>query len=246
MRFSGKKIIVTGAASGIGRATAIKFAAEGAQVTIGDINEAGLAETASMMASAPLVQPYDAADFDTCRALLAAGSADGLDVLCNVGGMLDWGPTPDFSEEKFDRILRVNLSSVYALCRAAIPHLIESKGNIVNTASTAGLVGIAYTLAYSASKHGVIAITKSLAIELASKEVRVNAICPGQVNTAMGHAAPPEGDIDWGLVMRNVGKLGNGSAEPSDIADAFAFLASDEARKISGTTLTVDCAMLAG
>ena len=246
MRFAGKQVLVTGAAGGIGRATAIRFAAEGAHVTIGDINEAGLRETGTLMATDPIVYRYDAMDAASCQALVAAASQDGLDVLCNIAGLLDWGAVSDFDESRFARIIAVNLTSVYTLCRAALPHLVKTRGNIVNTASTAGLWGIAYTSAYVASKHGVIGITKSLAIEFAATGVRVNAICPGQVNTAMGHQTPPSGDINWDLVMRNLNKLEGGGAEPEDIANAFAFLASDEARKISGATLTIDGAMQAG
>lgn len=246
MRFLGKKILVTGAASGIGRATAIRFASEGAEVTIGDINEAGLRETAEMMEGPARIHPFDAADTDSCRALVAAAATDGLDVLCNISGMLKWGPSIDFAVEDFERILKINTTSVFVLCQAALPHLIKSKGNIVNTASTAALQGIAYTIAYSASKHGVAAITKGLAIEFASKGVRVNAICPGHVNTPMGNSAPPAGDVNWDLVMRNAPKLENGSCEPEDIAALFAYLASDEARKITGSLFTIDGGQLAG
>jgi NAD(P)-dependent dehydrogenase (short-subunit alcohol dehydrogenase family) len=246
MRFSGKKILVTGAASGIGRATAIRFASEGATVTIGDINEAGLQDTAGMMEGSPRIQPFDASDVESCRALVAAAATDGLDVLCNISGMLKWGPSIDFAVEDFERILRINTTSVFVLCQAALPHLIKSKGNIVNTASTAALQGIAYTIAYSASKHAVAAITKGLAIEFAAKGVRVNAICPGHVNTPMGNAAPPTGDVNWDLVMRNAPKLENGSCEPEDIAALFAYLASEEARKITGSLFTIDGGQLAG
>jgi NAD(P)-dependent dehydrogenase (short-subunit alcohol dehydrogenase family) len=159
---------------------------------------------------------------------------------------LKWGPSLDFSIDDFERILKINTTSVFALCQAALPHLIESKGNIVNTASTAALQGIAYTIAYSASKHAVAAITKGLAIEFASKGVRVNAICPGHVNTPMGNAAPPSGDVNWDLVMRNAPKLVDGSCEPSDIAAMFAYLASDDARKITGSLFTIDGGQLAG
>lgn len=246
MLFEGKRVLVTGAASGIGRATAIKFAAEGAQVTIGDVNEAGLAETAGMMAGETRVQTFDAADFASCRELVAVAAKDGLDVLCNVSGILKWGPSEDFAVEDFERVMRINTTSVFVLCQAALPHLIESKGNIVNTASAAALQGIAYTIAYSASKHAVAAITKGLAIEFASKGVRVNAICPGQVNTAMGNAEQPPGEVDWSLVMRNAPKLENGTCEPEDIAEMFAFLASDKARKVTGSLFTIDGGQLAG
>jgi NAD(P)-dependent dehydrogenase (short-subunit alcohol dehydrogenase family) len=160
--------------------------------------------------------------------------------------MLKWGPSLEFSVEDFERILRINTTSVFVMCQAALPHLIKSGGNIVNTASTAALQGIPYTIAYAASKHAVAAITKSLAIEFAAKNVRINAICPGHVDTPMGNAAPPPGDVDWSLVMRNAPKLPNGSCAPSDIAEAFAYLASDAARKITGTLLTIDGGQLAG
>lgn len=246
MTLAGKRVLVTGAASGIGRATAIRFAAEGARVTIGDINAAGLEETAAKMASRPRIQPFDASDPASCRALVAAAAVDGLDVVCNVSGVLKWGPSLEFSIEDFQRILAINTTSVFAICQAALPHLIESKGNVVNTASTAALQGIAYTVAYAASKHAVAGLTKSLAVEFAAKGVRFNAICPGHVNTPMGNAAPPPGDVDWALVMRNAPKLENGSCEPEDIAELFAFLASDKARKITGSLFTADGGQLAG
>jgi meso-butanediol dehydrogenase / (S,S)-butanediol dehydrogenase / diacetyl reductase len=246
MSLAGKKALVTGAASGIGRATAIRFAADGAKVTIADRNAEGLAETAALMASPPLIQPFDAADYASCRALVAVAAKDGLDILANVAGVLDWGDSLEFDEDRFDRVLRINLSSVWCLSRAALPHLIESKGNIVNTASTAALQGIAYTCAYAASKHGIAAITKSLAVEFGSRGVRVNAICPGQVNTPMGTSAPPPGEIDWSLVMRNAPKLENGMCEPEDIAELFAYLASDRAAKVTGALFTIDGGQLAG
>lgn len=247
MRLSGKKALVTGAASGIGRATAIRFAEEGTLVTIADINAAGLAETASLMAAAPVQQlRFDAADTASCQALVAQAAGDGLDILCNISGILKWGPSLEFSVEDFERILRINTVSVYALCQAALPHLIASKGCIVNTASTAALQGIAYTVAYAASKHGVAAITKSLAVEFAAKGVRINAICPGHVNTPMGNSAPPVGDVDWSLVMRNAPKLENGMCEPSDVAAMFAYLASEDARKVTGALFTIDGGQLAG
>lgn len=246
IRFQGKNVLVTGAASGIGRATALLFAREGAVVTIGDVNETGLAETAAAMATAPRIVPYDAADFASCRALVDAAASDGLDVVCNIAGMLKWGPSLDFDMADFDRIMRVNASSVFAICQAALPRLIESGGNIVNTASSSALVGIPYTIAYSASKHAVAGITKGLAIEFAAKGVRINAVCPGQVKTPMTAAAPPAAGIDWGLVMRNAPKLVDGVCEPEDVAEAIAWLASDAARKVTGTLLSVDGGQVAG
>lgn len=246
MLFEGKKVLVTGAASGIGRATAIRMAAEGARVTIGDKNAAGLEETAALMASRPVIQPFDAVDNASCQDLVRVAAKDGLDVLCNISGVLKWGRSETFSLDDFELVMRVNTTSVFALCQAALPHLIESRGNIVNTASAAALQGIAYTVAYAASKHAVAGLTKSLAVEFAAQGVRVNAICPGQVNTPMTQqTAPPEG-VDWALVMRNAPKLLDGSCEPEDIAELFAFLASDKARKITGALFTIDGGQLAG
>lgn len=247
MRLDGRRALVTGAASGIGRATAIRLAAEGAIVTIADINAEGLDETAAQMPTLPRDRiTFDAADTASCQALVARAAADGLDILCNISGILRWGPTIDFPLEDFERVMRINTTSVFALCQAALPHLLKSKGTIINTASTASLQGIAYTLAYAASKHAVAAITKSLAVEFASAGLRINAICPGQVNTAMGTSPPPKGDLDWNLVMRNAPKLKDGICDPEDVAAMFAFLASDDARKVTGSLFTVDGGQLAG
>jgi NAD(P)-dependent dehydrogenase (short-subunit alcohol dehydrogenase family) len=246
MLFEGKKVLVTGAASGIGRATAIRFAAEGAKVIIGDKNEAGLEQTAGMMASAPVIQPFDAVDNDSCKQLVAVAARDGLDVVCNISGVLKWGRSESFPLDDFDLVMAVNTRSVFTICQAAIPHLLESKGNIVNTASAAALQGIAYTVAYVASKHAVAGMTKSLAVEYAAQGLRVNAICPGDVRTPMTEQTAVPKNVDWSLVMRNAPKLLDGSCQPEDIAELFAFLASDKARKITGALFTIDGGQLAG
>lgn len=243
---AGKKVLITGAASGIGRATAIRFAAEGAQITLGDVNAGGLEETAALMARAPRICVFDAGDIASCRALVADAAADGLDVLCNISGVLAWGHSENFPVEDFERVMRINTTSVFALCQAALPHLVASCGAIINTASTAALQGTAYSIAYSASKHAVVAITKGLALEFAARGVRVNAICPGQVKTPMTQTRPALGDIDWSLVMRNAPKLVDGACDPEDIAEMFAYLASDKARKITGALFAVDGGQLAG
>ncbi|KPF92914.1 short-chain dehydrogenase [Novosphingobium sp. AAP83] len=246
MLFEGKRGLITGAASGIGRATAIKFAAEGAQLTIGDRNLAGLEETAAMMAIKPVIQAYDATNFDTCRALVDTAAQGGLDFVCNIAGMLKWGPSDAFSAQDFDLLMTVNATSVYVICQAAMPYLIASRGAIVNTASTAALQGQPYNIAYSASKHAVAAITKGLAIEYAAQGVRINAICPGLVLTPMTRDTPPPEGVDWALMMRNAPKLLDGACEPEDIAEMFAFLASDKSRKATGALFTVDGGQMAG
>ncbi|MFN4136060.1 MAG: SDR family NAD(P)-dependent oxidoreductase [Novosphingobium sp.] len=246
MLFAGRKGLITGAASGIGRATAIRFAAEGAELTIADRNLAGLEETAAMMARTSRVQVYDAADYASCRTLVEVAAADGLDIVCNIAGLLKWGPSDSFAAEDFDLLMQVNATSVFVICQAAMPHLLKSRGVIVNTASTAALQGQPYNIAYSASKHAVAAITRGLAIEYAAAGVRINAICPGHVVTPMTQNTPPPEGVDWALMMRNAPKLLDGSCEPEDIAEMFAFLASDKARKATGALFTVDGGQLAG
>lgn len=246
MLFKGKRALITGAASGIGRATAIRFAAEGAQITIGDRNEAGLAETAAMMATTPVIQPYDAADNASCRALVEVAAKDGLDVVCNIAGVLKWGRSESFGLDDFALVMQVNANSVFTIIQAALPHLIAAKGNVVSTASAAGLVGIPYTVAYAASKHAVVGLTKSLALEYAGVGVRFNAIAPGQVNTPMVmQTAFPEG-IDPALLMRASPKLLDGSCDPSDVANLFAYLASDQASKMTGSIVSIDGGQVAG
>lgn len=240
MRFAGKNVLVTGAASGIGRASAILFAREGARVTIGDINAAGLSETAAIIGDAATPVVYDAEDHASCLALLDAAASEGLDVVCNVAGMLKWGPTEDFAVADFERLLAINTTSVFVICKAALPHLVEAKGNIVNIGSTSGLRGMIYTAGYCASKHAVVGMTTALAAEYAARGVRVNAVCPGHVTTPMTAAPPPAGDIDWDMVMRGKPKLVDGSCAPEDIAEAVAFLASEQARKATGSVLVVD------
>ncbi|HWV12904.1 MAG TPA: SDR family NAD(P)-dependent oxidoreductase, partial [Sphingobium sp.] len=154
MRYRDKLVIVTGAASGIGRATAQRLAAEGALLVLGDLNEAGARSVAASLdaLSAPMVIGFDAADPASCRTFIATAAerAGRIDMLCNVAGIMDWGPLPTFSEDRWEKMMRVNLSSVFYLCQAAMPHLVATKGNIVNISSAAGLVGIAYTTAYCA------------------------------------------------------------------------------------------------
>ncbi|MEW4467424.1 SDR family NAD(P)-dependent oxidoreductase [Parasphingorhabdus sp. JC815] len=246
MSLKNKHIIVTGAASGIGRKTAIFLADKGAVLTLADIDQNGLSETAAMVSTRVKTISYDAADIESCKALISKAADNGIDCLCNIAGLLDWGPTLDFDEQRFQKVIAINLTSVFTLCRAALPYLIKSGGNIVNMASTAGLQGTPYTIAYAASKHAIIGLTKSLAVEFASQNVRVNAVAPGQVNTPMGHQSPPEGDVDWTLMMRNAPKLLDGICEPADIAELVVYLASDKARKMTGSVINIDGGQLTG
>jgi meso-butanediol dehydrogenase/(S,S)-butanediol dehydrogenase/diacetyl reductase len=253
-RFAGKSVLVTGAASGIGKATATRYAEEGADLVLADINADGARALASTLreqhGAKAAGRAFNAADAGSCRELVdsAVATLGKLDVVANIAGIMDWGPLDSFTEERWDRMMRINLGSVFFISQRAMPQLVKTRGNIVNMSSAAGLVGIAYTTAYCAAKAGVVAITKSLAIEFASSNVRVNAICPGGVHTPMnaGAASFPEG-VNIELLMRNSSKLKDiDFCEPEDIAAAVLFLSSDEARFISGTTLSVDGAQTAG
>jgi Dehydrogenases with different specificities (related to short-chain alcohol dehydrogenases) len=248
MRLDGKIAVVTGAASGIGLAVAKRFAAEGAQIVIGDRNADGLRDAVQTIGSSASALALDVADEDSCQAIIdhAVGQHGGLDILCNIAGVLDFGRFAEVDRTRWDRVISVNLTGVYQMCRAAMPHLIERRGNIVNMASAAGLVGVPYNSAYTASKHGVVGLTKALALEFSKEGVRVNAVCPGGVDTPMLHQSPPD-NIDWQMVMRSASWLDSGAmATPDDIADAVTFLASQEARRITGAAFTVDGGQTAG
>ncbi|WP_375194243.1 SDR family NAD(P)-dependent oxidoreductase [Sphingobium sp.] len=248
MRLQGKVAVVSGAASGIGRAVAKKLAAEGARVVIGDRNLTGVEETASLIGEAATAVALDVSDETSAQAIIdqAVGLHGGLDILCNIAGVLDFGRFEDVDRGRWDRVISVNLTGVYHMCHAAMPHLVGRRGNIVNMASAAGLVGVPYNAAYSASKHGVVGLTRALALEFSKEGVRVNAVCPGGVKTPMLQQAPPE-NIDWTMVMRSASWLDGGEmADPEDIADTVAFLASSEARRITGAAFAVDGGQTAG
>lgn len=248
MRLAGKSTIVTGAASGIGLAVARRFVREGARVMLGDRNAEGLAEAARSLGERAASMTLDVADPGSCKAIVAAAAErhDGVDILCNIAGVLDFAPLADMSEERWDRVIDINLGGVFHMTRAAMPHLVARRGSVVNMASAAGLVGVPFNSAYTASKHGVVGLTKALALEFANQGVRVNAVCPTGVKTPMVGGPQPEG-VDWTLVMRSAPWLDGGEmCEPDDIADAVAFLASDEARRITGIAFPVDGGQTAG
>lgn len=254
-RFEGKRVLVTGGASGIGRATAERLGAEGAALVLADYNLDGAREVAAAIAAARGVAAhavrFDAADPQSCREMVdaAAAALGGLDVLCNVAGIMDWGAFCEFSEAGWERMMRVNLSSVFYVTQRAMPHLISSKGNVVSISSASALTGIPYTTAYSAAKAAVIAITKSIAVEFAEQGVRANAIAPGGVKTPMHSKSTDPVGVDQEMVgkvgARHWPKLGE-LCEPGDIAAAVAHLASDEARYVTGIVHVVDGGQLAG
>lgn len=243
-RFEGKVALVTGAASGIGLATLRRLAGEGAQVLACDMNAAQLqAEVAQLTAAGQQAKALvlDVTDSAACRAAVATAVAEfgRLDILCNIAGIGQFKHFAEVTEAEWDKVLAVNTTALFVLSQAALPHLLETQGNIVNMGSSAGMVGIPYNAAYCASKGAAVLFTKALAVEYAGRGVRVNAVCPGGVNTPLARSFNAVEGLDSGLLMRAF-PLTPFQAEPEDIAGAVAYLASDEARYVTGHTLVID------
>ncbi len=242
-RYPGKSVLVTGAASGIGRATAIRLAAEGASVWCADLNGEAAAETAAHIVDRKgqaRASQVDVTDPTAASALVAEAvdAFGGLDVLCNIAGIGGSRHTLDETPERFQAMMAVNAAGPFYLCLAALPHLLERRGNIVNLASTAGVIGQAYCAAYCASKHALVGLTRALAIEYGRRGVRVNAVCPGGVNTGLiAEFAPPEG-ASMSLISRSF--LNRDMQEPESVAAMIAYVASDEAYYVNGAVLSID------
>jgi len=248
-RFEDKVAMVTGAASGMGRATALRLASEGANVFAIDVDSAGLAATeADAKAEGGEISTavVDVTQRAQCfEAVASAVSNFGrLDVLANVAGIVRFGHTAEVPEQEWNLVMAVNVSGPFFLSQAAIPHLLETSGNIVNVASNAGQMGQAYTAAYCASKHALIGLTRSLAMEMMKQKVRVNVIAPGGTDTAMNEGLDIPKDVDWKLIQKFSGL--RGFSDPSEIAAAIAFVASDEAKSVHGAVWQVDNGMMAG
>lgn len=241
----GKTAIVTGASSGIGRASALRFAQEGARVVCADVDEAGGEETVRLIGEAggtAVFQRTDVADRAQAEALVqrAVDEYGGLDVAFNNAGTEGtMAPTADATDEVWDRTIAVNLTGVFYAMRAQIPALrARGGGSIVNCASIAGLVGFPNLPAYVASKHGVVGMTKATALELAPEGIRVNALCPGVIDTPMVDRATG-GDPE--------AKGGYAAAEPihrlgrsEEMADVALWLASERSSFVTGQAIAAD------
>lgn len=248
-RFAGKVALVTGAGSGIGRATACRLAAEGGAVACLDVLEDAVGETADHINAAPgdggpsgravaigcdVTDPASVAEaFD--RVVAALGPPT---VVCNVAGVGGFVKTEESTVEQWQRTIAVNLTGTFLVCRAALPTLLEHGGCITNVCSTAGLIGQPYSAAYCASKGGVALLTKALAVEYMGRGVRVNAVAPGGVDTPIIWDFMPPEDADQKLIDRIMTPMGFTS--PAQMAGALAFLSSDEASYATGAILTVD------
>jgi len=248
-RFEGKVALITGAGSGIGRAVTLRLASEGADILAHDLNADALAETAKLVADAGATITTRAGDIssrDECVASVAATVEQfgGLDVLGNIAGIAHAEHFPDVEERAYRQMMGVNVDACFFLAQAAIPHLLEREGNIVNIASNAGLMGQAYTVAYCMSKGAIVQLTRALAMEYAKAPLRVNAIAPGGADTSLSRNFQMPADLDFELMARYTGFRAMGSGD--DIAAMFALVASDEGRSIHGAILSVDRGITAG
>ncbi len=248
-RFAGKTALITGTGSGIGRAVAVRLAAEGAQVLAHELNAESLAETVRIITEAGgtvVGRQGDVTSRAECFAAVEAAVATfgKLDVLGNVAGIAAGFHMPEQSEDSYRRMVAINQDAPFFFCQAAIPHLLETNGNIVNIASNAGINGQAYTVSYCMTKGAVIQLTKALAMEFMKKPIRINAIAPGGVATTLSNTYQMPGDIDMDLLGRYMGF--RGMAEPEELASMFSLVASDESVNIHGAVLSSDRGMTAG
>jgi NAD(P)-dependent dehydrogenase (short-subunit alcohol dehydrogenase family) len=242
---TGKVAIVTGASTGIGRAAVLALAAEGAAVVVADIDDARGEQVASEIndkGGTALFVRTDVADDASVAAMVSETVArfGGLDVAVNNAGIEGTpAPTSECTPENWQRTLAVNLSGTWSCMRHEIPRMLErGGGSIVNMSSVAGLVGFATIPAYVASKHGVVGLTKTAALEYAEQGIRVNAVCPGVIDTEMVErftGGQPDAEAAM-LATEPVGRLGR----PEEIADAVVWLASDRSSFVTGQAIAVD------
>jgi NAD(P)-dependent dehydrogenase (short-subunit alcohol dehydrogenase family) len=251
-QLSGKAAIITGGASGIGRATALLFAREGAAVVIADVNRSAGEHAAEEIAQAGgrvYFEAFDVTSAEDCRRLVehTVRELGRIDVLFNNAGIIRRATILELSESNWDRVMEVNVKSIYLLSREVIPHMeAQGGGSIINTASGWGLAGGARAAVYCASKGAVVLLTKAMAIDHGPR-IRVNCICPGDTDTGMlrAEAAQLGEEADRFLAdaaRRPLGRIGS----PDEVAQAVLYLASDASSFVTGTTLVVDGGGLAG
>lgn len=242
-RFEDQVALITGAASGIGRATALRLAQEGAALLCADVQSEAVAQTAKSAVELGAEAEARVCDVSEPEAVTATVDAcvarfGKLDILCNVAGLLRMAHFHELQLEDWNRLIAINLTGTYLTCKSALPHLLESKGNIVNTSSTSALAGLAYGAAYAASKGGVLALTRALAIEYGKQGVRANAVCPGSVLTPMTSRSMLPKDADPKLIQRAMAL--DRPRGPEVVAAVIAMLASEDGAHINGAEIRVD------
>ncbi|AYE93529.1 NAD(P)-dependent oxidoreductase [Mycobacterium paragordonae] len=237
--FEGKVAFVTGASSGLGAETARLFSRMGATVFGVARDEAKLAGVFGDIAGGAAM-PVDVTDPSACRTAVAQCVAQfgGVDVLVNIAGHHQMRRTETMSDDDWAQDLAVNLSGPFYLCRAALPHLLERGGNIVNVASIAGVEGQAYSAGYCSAKHGLIGLTRALAVEYTADRLRVNAICPGGMLTPQIEQFSAPENPNYNLILRSAAP--RGMMQPLDVANVIAFLAGDDAAAVHGAVYRVD------
>ncbi|NGO06876.1 SDR family NAD(P)-dependent oxidoreductase [Streptomyces sp. HC44] len=243
----GRSVIVTGAGSGIGRATALKFAEEGAKVLVADVNQEGAEQTVETIEKAGGTARAVIGDLRDQQVIdeivdTAVQAFGGLDVLVNNAGVMDrMSALGETDDDEWDRVIQINLNAPFRLTRAALPHMLAANGGaIVFTASEAALRGSAAGAAYTASKHGIVGLTKSLAVMYRNVGIRANAIAPGGTATNMRPDVQPDAHGP-DVISPYIGLgLGDKISAPENQAAAIVFLASDAASSINGAVLPVD------
>lgn len=246
---TGKVALVTGAASGLGRAAALKLAAAGADLWLVDVNAAGLEETAGLLAKsgrAVVTQVVDLSDPAACTGVVAEAVErfGRLDALCNVAGLIYLANTAQMPMDQYRRTMAVNLDAPFLLSQAAIPHLLEANGAIVNVASSAAHIGEAYAAAYCATKWGILGMTKAMAMEFQKAPIRINAVAPGGMVTNIATNFRPPENCDFDLIKRFSGM--RGTVEVDDVADMILLLASEAGRGFHGACIDIDKGITAG
>lgn len=247
MRFENKIVVITGAAGGVGQTLARLFASEGARLMLSDLNEEGLQNTAAEVKQAGAEVSYLAGNLREktyCEAVIAQAAEvfGGVDILLNNAGIIPRGTIEETTDDMWFTAMDVNLNAVFFLCRAAIPHMKQRGGGaIVNTSSVWGTYPGPNHVAYCTSKGAVAALTKNLGRDCAPLGIRVNAVCPHEINTPMIRSGFERRGLDPDKAVEELNKsvpIGR-IAEPEDIADVIAFLASNEARYIAGEAVEV-------
>jgi NAD(P)-dependent dehydrogenase (short-subunit alcohol dehydrogenase family) len=241
-RLDGKVCVITGAGGGMGRDATILFSEEGAQVCAADVNLEAAEETAAQARDA-FAHRVDVADEASVKAMMDATVAryGGIDVLYNNAGISpnDDASVLDTSVEAWDRVQAVNTRGVFLCCKHGIPHLLERGGSVINVASFVAIVGAATSqISYSASKGAVLSMSRELAVQFARENVRVNALCPGPVETPL--LLNIFGDDPAALERRRVHWPTGRLAKPREVVNGALFLASDESSYVTGSTFLVD------
>lgn len=247
---AGKVALITGGASGIGRATALLFAREGASVAIADMNKEGGERVVEEIGSAVLFEHDDLTKAADCKRVVnrTLRQFGRIDILCNCAGIIRRATVVELSEEEWDRVMAVNVKSIFLLSQLIVPIMVKAGGgSIINIASGWGLAGGPRAAAYCASKGAVVLMTKAMAVDHGKQNIRVNCICPGDTDTNMlrdeaRQLGEREGHFLAESARRPLGRIGR----PEEIARAALYLASEASSFVTGTALVIDGGGLAG